>query len=266
LLGQIEADARLASAWHVRTALSAGDSSRAIDELKLRASNDNRDAHSRIVLAQLVYSQTKDANEAFVYLKEAEAIMPVSIALTSVKVSILRAEGKAEEARRILDDYVVNTDAFGAYMMRAAYLANEGEFDSAEKDYRKLTTFTEQGAMGYGLLSNFYAVNEKLDKAVEVLEEGLDAYPEEVRLKRGLMQLLFVRAQDQDRQRALEILAVLEEKLPEDPQLKWLRVLQVLEESTPQSLATAREKLEDIIKLEPTAVDAHLTLIRIATQ
>jgi len=35
---------------------------------------------------------------------------------------------------------------------------------------------------------------------------------------------------------------------------------------TPQSLKTAREKLESVIRLEPTAVDAHLVLIGIAMQ
>jgi len=266
VLEQIEADTRFASVWHVRAALSTGDSSRAIDELKLTVSNDDRDAESRILLARLVYSQTRDANQAFEYLEEAEAIAPGSITLTAAKVAILKAEGQTEEAERMLDEYVVNTDTFGAYMMRAGYLANKGEFASAEKDYRKLTTFAEQGAMGYGLLGDFYGRNEKLDEAVEAFEEGLEAYPDDVRLKRALMQLLFVRAQAADRERALEILSALEEKLPEDVQLMGLRALQMLKESTPESVATAREKLEDIIKLEPMAVDAHVTLIRIAMQ
>ncbi|MFH1882702.1 MAG: tetratricopeptide repeat protein, partial [Planctomycetota bacterium] len=268
VLQQIETNPRVASAWYVRMALRAGDFSRAIDELKLRASNDDRDANSRILLARLVYWQTRDADQAFAYLKEAEAITSGSMALIAARVSILRAEGQAEEAQRILNDYVANSDVFGAYMMRAAYLANEGEFERAEKDYRKLTTFAEQGAIGYELLSNFYAnpKNKQLDKAIEALEEGLDVYPEDLRLKRRLMKTLLLPGPGQDRQRALEILAALEERLPQDPELMKLRALQILEESTPQSLKTAREKLENVIRLEPTAVDAHLVLIGIAMQ
>ena len=161
---------------------------------------------------------------------------------------------------------MANRDVFGAYVMRAAYLANEGEFERAEKDYRKLTTFAEQGVIGYELLSNFYAGSEKLDKAVEALEEGLNAYPEDLRLKRRLMKTLILRADAQDKQRALEILAALEEQLPQDPELMKFRALQMLEESTPESRKTAREKLENVIKLDPTAVDAHLVLIGIAMQ
>ncbi|HUU19405.1 MAG TPA: tetratricopeptide repeat protein [Sedimentisphaerales bacterium] len=266
VLQQIETDPQVASTWHVRMALRAGDFSRAIEELKLRVSNDDQDAASRIQLARLVYQQTGDADQAFAYLKEAEAITPDSMALTAARVSILKAEGQAEEAQRILNDYVANSDVFGAYVMRAAYLANEGEFERAEQDYRKLTTFAEQGAIGYELLSNFYGRNEKLDKAVEALEEGLDAYPEDLRLKRRLMKTLFLQGPAQDRPRALEILTALEEQLPQDPELMKFRTLQILEESTPQSFKDARGKLENVIKLEPTAVDAHLLLIGIAMQ
>jgi len=266
VLQQIETNPRVTSAWYVRMALSEGDPSRAIDELKLRVSNDDRDVNSRILLARLIYWQTRDADQAFAYLKEAEAITPDSIALTAARVSILRAEGQAEEAQRILDKYVAARSDFNAYWMRAVYLAEEGELERAEQDYRKLTTFAGQGAIGYELLNNFYARNKNLDKAVVTLEEGLNVYPADLRLKRRLMKTLFLRADAQDRQRALEILATLEERLPQDPELMKLRALQILEESTPRSLKTAREKLENVIKLEPTAVDAHLLLIGIEMQ
>ncbi len=266
VLQQIEMDPKVASTWHVRMAFRAGDFSRAIDELKLRVSNDNQDANSRIGLARLVYQQTRDADQAFAYLKEAEAITPDSMALTAARMSILRAEGQAEEAQRILNDYVANQDVFGAYMMRAEYFANEGEFERAEQDYRKLTTFAEQGAIGYELLSNFYSRNQKLDKAVEALEKGLGEYPEDLRLKRRLMKTLFLQRTAQSKQKGLEILRTLEERLPQDPELMKFRALQMLEESTPDSLKTARGKLENAIKLEPTAVDAHLMLIGIAMQ
>ncbi len=266
VLQQIKMDPKVASTWHVRMAFRAGDFSRAIDELKLRVSNDNQDAASQIQLARLVYQQTRDADQAFAYLKEAEAITPDSMALTAAKVSILRAEGQAEEAQRILNDYVANSDVFDAYVMRAAYLADEGEFERAEQDYTKLTTFAEQGAIGYELLSNFYGRNEKLDKAVEALEKGLNVYPSDLKLERRLMKTLFLQRTAQSKQKGLKILRTLEERLPQDPELMKFRALQMLEESTPESLKTARGKLENAIKLEPTAVDAHLMLIGIAMQ
>jgi len=265
VLGQIEMSPQVASAWNVRLALGAGDVSGAIDELKLRVSNDEKDANSRILLARLIYGQNKaDAEEALAYLDQAGAITSDSLALTTTRVSILKAEGKTEEARKILNDNVENTDSFGAYMMRAAYLDNEGQFEPAEQDYSKLTTLPGQEVAGYELLSNFYARNQKLDKAIATLEKGLTAYPEDLRLNRSLMKALFLQGQSQSRQRALEILAKLEGQLPQDPELMKFRAMQLLEEPTPQSLKTAREKLELITKLEPTAIDAHLGLINIA--
>jgi len=266
VLQQIQANPTVSSAWRIRNAVNTGDFSRAIEELTVRVSNNDRDVNSRILLARLVYWETKDAEQAFAYLKEAEAITPASLALTAAKVSILKAEGQGEEARQILNDYVANINDFGAYMMRAAYLAREGEFERAEQDYRKLATFSDQGVAGYQLWSNFYARNQQLDKAVTVLEQGLNENPANLRLKRSLMKTLFARNLAQDRQRALEMLAALEKELPQDPELMKLRAFLMLEKPTPQSLAAARKNLENVVKLEPTSVEAHLMLIRIAMQ
>jgi tetratricopeptide (TPR) repeat protein len=266
VLQQVKADPRIASAWQVRMAIGSGDVSRAVDELKLRVSNDDQDASSRIQLARLLYGQTKNVDEAFRYLKEAEAITPDARTLAAVRASILSAEGKTEEAQRVLDDYVADHNDFNAYWMRAVYLTEQGELERAEEDYRKLTTFAERGATGYELLSNFYVRTDKLDKAAATLEKGIGAYPEDLGLKRRLMKTLFLGGHPEDRQKAIEILSTLEERLPQDPELMKLRALQILQESTPESLRTAREKLERVIKLEPTAVDAHLVLIRMAMQ
>ncbi|MBN1805950.1 MAG: tetratricopeptide repeat protein [Sedimentisphaerales bacterium] len=266
ILQQNEINPKFSSARGTLLLLRAGEFSKAIDELKLRISNNAQDANSRILLARLIYWQDKNVDQAMAYLNEAEAISSGSIAITAARVSILRAEGKTEEAQQLLNNYVANSDVFGAYMMRAAYLANEGEFELAEQDYRKLTTFAEQGAIGYELLSNFYGKNQNIDKAVETLEEGLNAYPENLRLKRRLMKTLFLPGPTQNKQKALEILAALEKQTPQDPELMKYRALEILEKPTPQSLETARKKLENVIQIEPTAIDAHLVLIGIAMQ
>ena len=266
VLQQVQADTRLTSAWQVRAAVGAGDLSRAIDELKLKISDGDQDALSRIQLAQLIYQETKDADEAFRYLKEAESITSDSMALMRAKVSILKADGQTEKARQILDDYVADHNDFNAYWMRAIFLAEAGESERAEQDYQRLTTFAEQATAGYILLSNFYATNEKLDKAVKTLEEGLNEYPEHLGLMRNKMQLLFRRNQDEDREKALEILTALEEELPQDVGLMQLRAMQLLQEQDPQSRQTAKEKLETVVELAPKTVDAHLLLIGMAME
>ncbi len=264
ILQQVQVRPRTLSAWQVRLALRVGDLSRAIDELKLRASNDAQDADSRIQLAQLVYQQTKDINQALPYLNQAEAIAPDAQLLIAVKTSLLQAEGKAAEARQVLDGYLARHNDFGAYWMRALYLARQGALDPAEQDYRKLTTLAQNREAGYELLSNFYAGTKRLDQGIAALEEGLGVYPQSLGLKRNLMLLLLQRAQAKDRERAAEILTELEGRLPPDAELLTIQAGQMLEQRTPQSLASARAKLETAVRLEPTAVKAHYDLIGIA--
>jgi tetratricopeptide (TPR) repeat protein len=266
VLRQMTVDPRVTSGWQVRMALGAGDVSKAVDELKLRVSSDAQDASSRIQLARLVYQQTRDADQAFKYLKEAEAIAPASMTLVAVKASILRAEGRTQEARQALDGYVASRNAFDAYWMRAVFLAEDGDLAGAERDYEKLTTFADRAVMAYVLLSGFYAGHGNPDKAVTTLEQGLGVHPEDLILTRNLMKMLFARGRPQDRERALAILTSLEQQLPQDPELMTIRALQMAADSTSQSLKAAREKLENAVKLEPTALDAHLALIGVAMQ
>ncbi len=267
ILQQTETNPQLASAWNIRMALQAGDLSRAIDELKIRIVNDDRDVASRIQLARLIYQQTSDIEQAFRYLDEAEAITPASASLIVAKTSILKAEDRTQEALAILDDYVKKNNDFNAYWTRASYLSSiEGQFECAEQDFKKLTTFKERGSISYELLSNFYIFHGKLDEAIAAIDKGINEYPADIRLKRVMLRTLLLRGYAQDQQKAAEILANLEEQFPQDPELMKLRAQFMLKEPTAQSIQAAKEKLENVIKLEPTAVDAHLALIDIAMQ
>ncbi|MCP4454436.1 MAG: hypothetical protein GY809_23515, partial [Planctomycetes bacterium] len=257
VLQQMASNTAVPTDWQARLAFRTGDTadiSRAIHELELKSDNNDQDADSRILLASLLYQQTGDVTQAFARLKEAEAITPNLRGVLMAKVSILKAEGRTEEAQSILNDYVVSQDSFEAYQLRAAYLAQANEVDRAEQDLKKLTTFTEQGATGTLLLCNYYVVNKNLDAAVEGLEQGMITYPKDMRLKRMLMQSLMLRNTGQDRQEALDILTALEKQQSEDPGLMMLRVEQLLTDPTAESIQLAQEKLERIITLAPTAV------------
>lgn len=267
VLRQVVMDPKFVSAWEARMALEmGGDLSPVIGDLNVRVSNDQKDAVSRRQLAQLIYRHTGDAEEAFKYLKEAEAIDPQSSSLVAIKASILLAEERIDEAKQVLDDYVELREDFSAYWMRATYLARAGEYDSAEQDFIKLTTFPEQGVIGYGLLSNFYASTGKLDKAVASLEEGLAQHEDNADLKRRLMRLLFLRDGEQDNENALALLSELEERFPEDAELLTIRARQMMSREQSPQFVEVREKLEKAIELDPGAVDAHRMLVGIALE
>jgi tetratricopeptide (TPR) repeat protein len=260
VLRQIQ-NPQVATNWQVRLAVGTGDFSRAIDELRLKVSNDKQDAVSRIELARLTYQETRDVAQAMRYLDEAKALQPASRTLAAVRASILNAEGRPQEALRVLDDYVADYSNFEAYWLRAVYLAERGDADRAEQDYRKLTTFEEIPA-GHELLANFYAGAGKLDQAVTAAEAGLGLHPENVRLKRVLAQLLLSRDKPGDAARALEMI----KDLPPDTSSMMLLAMQKLREGTPQSVTEAKGILEDIVKRDPTSIQAHVSLIGLAMQ
>lgn len=249
--------------WRPRILAGMGNFSRAIEEYRLRVSNDSQDASSRIQLARLLYEQEKNAEQAFQYLEEAKVLTPESRFLKAVTVSILRGEGRDTDALQVLDEYVAEYNHFDAYWLRAVYSTEEGNLEQAEQDYKKLTTFAQRSEAGYNLLANFYAGDNRMDQGIIVLEESLRTYPESLRIKRWLMQMLFLRDQEQDRDRAITILAELEEKQPQDAELMMTRAIQIMEESSPESLALAKERLENAVQRDPRSINAHLALIEV---
>ena len=266
VIQKVKTSWQVSNAWQIRASLKAGDISRAINELKLRVSNDNRDAVSRVQLARLIYRQTRDPNQAFTYLDEAETITPGLPTSTGTKASILKAEGLDQEALTVLNEYVADHNDFNAYWMRALFLADEGKFEEAEEDYIKLTKLSQPVSSSYGLLFNFYIGRGNDEKALTAIEEGIKKYPDDLNLQRALMKLLISPGPVQDPARAMEILKLLEEKLPSDTEIMKFIAVQLLEKPTLQSYQTAKEILEKIIKLNTAAVDIHLWLIDLAMQ
>ncbi|MBN1972640.1 MAG: tetratricopeptide repeat protein [Sedimentisphaerales bacterium] len=266
ILQQAGMSKNLLNVWQIRMALSAGDISEAIKQLELRVSNDKKDTISRIQLARLIYQQTKDAGQAFTYLDEALAVSPDSFVVAGTKAGILKTEGRTDEALKILNDYVTAHDNFNAYRLRGMYFANEGVYELAEKDFRKLTTFEDGGINGFAILSEFFAERKQFDKAISAIEEGLAKYPEDLPLERALMKLLAVEGPSRDIDRSKNILKKLEEKLPQDTDIMRFKAALLLENPTSQSIAAAGEILQKIIKLEPTSIDAYLMLISIAAK
>ncbi len=266
VLNLVRASSEAKNALELRTALGSGDLELAIRRLEERISDGADNANELIALARLVYQKDGNFSEAQEHLKAAEAIDPNSMALATAKAAIFKADGKEQQARKVLDDYVADMNDFNAYLVRATYLAGEGEIEAAERDYKKLITFADRNAVGYGLLSNFYSANEDLDKAAKTLEDGLEAHPEDLNLQRALMKTLLRRGSEEDREQALSILGELEEKVPQDIELMRIRASQLLNEATPESKEKAKKKLEEIVKLEPRAINAHLTLIELAME
>jgi predicted Zn-dependent protease len=287
VLNKVESDPRVLSAQRVRANLGAGKFNQAIEELKLRAAGDAKDADSRILLARLTYWETKDVKLAMKYLDEAQKIAPDSIALMTVRVSILKAEQQLDQARSLLDRRVDSSDeawrkvgpkadlneealrlrnaTYTAHVLRGTYLASLDDRPAAEKDFLYLTTLPKE-PKGYELLGRFYADSRRLDDAVATLAKGLAVYPDNLVLQHQLMNTLFARAATGDREQAEKILAELGKRLPNDPDLLWTRGRVLLGQPGQDALAQALKCFEQAVQLEPTLIDGHLALIQLARQ
>jgi tetratricopeptide (TPR) repeat protein len=263
VLDQAGRGAGILDAHRWRVAYGQGNIAQAIADLQLRAAHDPRDAASRIDLARLVYVGKKDVPLAFKYLAEAESIAPESVVPIALKVAILDREGRRDEARRALDEKAKAGNSFAAYLLRADFLAGTGEAALAEKDYVRLTTLATNGD-GHLRLARFYSDSGQWDNAIRTLEEGIKAYPANLTLKDRLMRAMLSRNAEGDRDRATRILADLEQRRPDDPGVLGVRALLLLADGKAESTQKARQLLERVIQLAPTAVDAQLALFALA--
>ncbi len=249
----------------VRILLGAGEVDRAIQQLEFKVAGDDQDVDARVALAQYVYRRSRNAAAALKYLDEAETVAGPSVAITFVRVSILRAEDRLDEARQLLDDQITREQSFDAYFLRAAFLAGSDETDAAEQDFRRLSTL-EHRPDGFLLLGMFYAERDRLDEALDAWQQGLKSFPSDAVLRRRLMMGLLARAQADDQEHGLRLLSQLEQEFPDDAELLWIRAVLQLNADTPAALAQAESLLLHVVELQPTAVRAHLKRIELALQ
>ncbi|MBN1346209.1 MAG: tetratricopeptide repeat protein [Phycisphaerae bacterium] len=263
VLAGLQASPDALSVRRIRLAIGSGKLDEAIRELKLRAVSEPDSVGTYLLLAQLTYRQTKDVEASLKYLDQAEKVSPKSLGVTSVRVGILRAAGRLDEARKLVDAQIKQADTFEARLLQASFLAEAGDLKAAEQAYRHLAKIGKDG-QGEELLGDFYAETNRPDEAIATWEKAVKEHPQNLSLARRLMKGLLKRGKGDDRARATAMLARLEKSQPNDPDLLWVRALILLEDGTASSRNRARELLERVVQLRPTAEDAHLGLISLA--
>lgn len=252
--------------WRIQMAIQKGDLTTATEGLHAQIEANQLDVPSHLLLARLVYRQTKDVEKAFEYIRQAEAIDPNATNIVAAKITILDAEGRQAEAKRLLQEHVQAVKTYDAYLLSATYNVHFGDPRVAENDYLKLLTFEGRGSLAYLLLADYYQKYIEIDRMIDTLQEGLEIYPEDLQLTRRLLQGLVRRGTMDDLDRVRSMLASLLEQQPNNPVWLQMEASLIMTEGSRQSIEEAGNLLEQVVHLDPTAVQAQIVLINMDLQ
>lgn len=269
-LDELHVDPSVIAGRQILMDLGQGDVDTATERLTVHISDNPGDLWAQILLARLTYGQTRDLKAALAHLDQAESVRPGSMVLLEARVSLLRAGGEADEARKLVDAEVARRGSSSAHLLRARFLAAIGQRELAEKDYLQVVKLDPKAVRSHQLLAYFYRTGNRLDEAEKALRHGLDAPLEHnddyLALKRSLLELLIERRAESDWAAAERILAELEGRLGKKPDLLWARARLRMAKSATQPVKGLREDLEELVALEPTHVRGHLALVDLALQ
>jgi tetratricopeptide (TPR) repeat protein len=134
-------------------------------------------------------------------------------------------------------------------------LEEAGEFaDLPEEEQEQMRTVVEEDAELYVFIASIYAQEDRLDDAVDVLEQGRERFPQNEELQE---QLLNAYVQTGQLDRATDQYAQAVEESPENAMYRYNYGSLLLEE---QRYDEALEQLRMAVELEPENADAHFNL------
>lgn len=267
----------------LNVALGREDYSTAISELQARVARDPRDAMSRAMLAGLVYSHraddvVKDAlrrldppvTDAVAYalklLDDAAKVSPDLLAIPSVRMTLLRSEGRPDDALSLANDIIKRQPGFAPLLLRAQHYAATGQLEKAEKDFDVMVALPDAPADAYIASVQFLRACNKMDKAVGLLNAAIQKYPDHDGIKGQLTRMLLARDDERDRSRGRAMLDELLSRNPNNPDLLIIKATVLLGQRTEIATKEGLDLLERVVRLRPRAVSAHLELIRHALQ
>jgi tetratricopeptide (TPR) repeat protein len=246
-------------------ALDAGQYGDALHELEARLGGQERDPLDLVRLAGVVYAQNRDAERALGYLNQAAELGADPVAVARVRVDVLKAEQRGDEAEATLAELVRTKPTPEAYLLCGWYHTSAGHPELAEQDYIKLAGVAKD-ALGYAVLGESYAQSKRFDEAIKAWQEGLQLYPESAPLKRGLAKALLLRSQGSDRELAGKFLAELRQALPDDTDVLWVQAVAKVGEGTTEAMAEARGLLNQALRTGPASAETYRGLAGIALQ
>lgn len=257
-------DPQEASRRRVALSLAAGDLDSALEDLRLQLAGQKPDPAALLILARLVYARTQDAKQADGYVEQALAAGADPIQAAAVRLTILRADGRIDDALALAAETVRTHGTFDAHLLEADFLRAVGRQEEAEAAYEKLPALAADAA-GYRALGEFYGRSGRLDECVENSLDGLKSYPDDLPLKRGLIKALVMRNAQGDREQAASRLDALGTIVTEDADLTWVKAMLVLQRRGLDGAGEIRSLIRQAIDAPPTTIEAYEGLTGVAT-
>jgi tetratricopeptide (TPR) repeat protein len=253
-----------ASRWSdhaISLAIQSGEFSSAISELTPRLDRADVRAEDLITMANLVYLERQDADEAFAYLDRARVLAPESLDYVATKALMLKEEGRLDEAKQLIDEFAPRDKKdFASQLLRATFYHALGDSEQATGAYTLLPDLSEDST-GYATLGEYHARAGRLSDAIAVWEHGLERFPGDITLRRGIVKALIMRASPGDRERAEQMLKELRQEHPDDDDLAWVQAELELSKGTEESSEKALSLLLTAIQLNPYRVEPYLRAI-----
>ncbi len=218
------------------------------------------DVDLQIMLARIISQSSGDVDAALAILDRAKPGADQRTAVSNLRVRLLHTAGRRQEALAFLDDEVRQQNDMAAFVLRASYLAELGEFEKAQRDYARVKEFPESGALGYQLLGALYAQRQRMKEAIAEWKAGLDKFPGDLSLQISLARAQLSSSNQDDRAAASRTLDQLLKDHPANAAIRLLHAQRLLAGGDATAAAAA---LEQLVEAEPGAIEAQLKLIQI---
>ncbi len=260
ILERVHDDSGALQRHHAIIAYARGRLHEARSELKSLLRRHPDDVAVRVLFARVIRDSGRDTDAALKVLDQARTDPDERAPISRLRALLLTSAGRADEALAFLDAEVRKFDDATAYLLRAVHLAEAGELDRAEQDYKRIKELPESKALGHELLGEFYAGQGRTEAAVAEWEAGIAAEPGHLELRISLTRALLASTDPARRQRGGEELKKL---LTNHPRNTLVRLALAEHLFTGNEAEAAAELLEQVVQDEPASVPAHLQLINI---
>jgi len=266
VLRRLPADLRMFDDQRLAVTVGLGAYEAAISEVQRRIEREPEHAPSYAFQARLVFAVRGDVDEALRLLDRAETLDPTLFAAVRSRAQILFAAGRIDEVRALLDQQVARRNDFAAYELRAGFRVAQGDLEAAESDYRTLCNLPGTEAAGYAALGRFHASLGRQDQAVAAWRAGLRQTPQDLGLRKLLIQALLFEPEAAARAEGAAMLAEAMTQAPDDVDFLMLQAQLAAGESTDDSMAEAEGLYQRILTKDAYHVGAHLAMIELARQ